>query len=158
MGFWGCVKYLAATGIVSFIVGRILPKKWFHHDKFPYMLYQFEHEGRLYEKLRIRSWHRKLPDMSRILPKLMPAKRITFNETHRLPEMIRETCVAELIHGLLCFAGLHCVSIWQGAGGTLLAMLNILGNLPFILIQRYNRPRLVRLMSNAEKRRRLCEC
>jgi len=158
MGFWECIKYLAAVGIIGFIVGRILPKKWFHHDKFPYMLYRFEREGRVYEKLRIKSWHRKLPDMRRILPKLMPPKKLAFNEIHRLPEMIRETCVAELIHKLLCFAGLHCISIWHGGGGTLLAVINILGNLPFILVQRYNRPRLVRLMNNAEKRSCLCEC
>ena len=156
MGFWGCVIYLAATGVISFAVGRLLPKRWFHHDKFPYVLYPFENEGRVYEKLRIRSWQRKVPDMSRIFPKLMPPKKYSFNESHRLPEMIRETCVAELIHWLLCFAGVHCISIWRGGGGTLVAVLNILGNLPFILIQRYNRPRLVRLMNNAGKRSSLC--
>ena len=158
MGFWGCVEYLAASGIASFILGRILPKRWFHHNKFPYMQYSFEHGGKIYEKLRIRLWHRKLPDMSRIFPRLMPPKSFGFNEVHRLPEMIQETCVAELIHGLLCFVGLHCISIWQGFGGILVAVLNILGNLLFILVQRYNRPRLLRLMNNAGRRKSLCEC
>ena len=40
MGFWGCVEYLAASGTVSFIVGRVLPKSWFRHDKFPYAIYR----------------------------------------------------------------------------------------------------------------------
>lgn len=158
MGLWGCVKYIAVSGIISFVLGRILPKKWFHHDKFPYMVYQFENNGRLYEKLHIRSWQKKLPDMSRIFPQLMPPKKLAFNEIDRLPEMIRETCVAELIHGLLCLSGLYCISLWQGAGGIAVAVLNILGNLPFILIQRYNRPRLLRLMNTADSRRHQCEC
>jgi len=158
MGFWGCVKYLAVTGVVSFIVGRILPKTWFHCDRFPYKSYRWENGGHIYEKVRIRLWHRKLPDMSRILPKLMPPKKFAFNEIHRLPEMIRETCVAELIHSLLCIAGLHCISIWQGCGGTIVAILNIIGNFPFILIQRYNRPRLIHLRDQAAKRSGLCEC
>ena len=42
MGFWNCIKYLAGIGFFSFIVGRILPKKWFQYDKFPYVIYQFE--------------------------------------------------------------------------------------------------------------------
>ena len=158
MGFWGCIKYLAVSGAASFVLGRILPKKWFQHDKFPYMLYRFEHGGKLYEKLKIKFWQNKLPDMSRILPKLMPPKKFSFNDFHHLPEMIQETCIAEMIHGLLCISGLYCMEIWHGTGGKIIAILYFLGNLPFILIQRYNRPRLLRLMSNAEKRRNLCEC
>ena len=52
MGFGGCVEYLAASGAVSFIVGRVLPKSWFRHDKFPYAIYRFERGGKIYEKLR----------------------------------------------------------------------------------------------------------
>lgn len=152
MGFLRCVVYLAVIGIVGFVVGRILPKKWFHYDKFPYSPYGFEHSGKIYEKIHIRSWQRRVPDMSRIFPKLMPAKKFASGEEHRLPEMIRETCVAEFIHGILCFAGLHCITLWQGAGGLLIAVLNILGNMPFILIQRYNRPRLIRVMHITENR------
>ena len=48
MGFWGCVEYLAASGAVSFIVGRVLPKSWFRHDKFPYAIYRFEHGGKIF--------------------------------------------------------------------------------------------------------------
>lgn len=152
MGFGGCVKYLALTGAISFIAGRLLPKKWFRPIQFPYKLYRFEQDGRLYEKLRIKSWHRKLPDMSCLFPKLMPPKRFNVHDEYRLPDMIRETCVAELIHRLLCISGLYCIEIWQGSGGKILSVLNILGNIPFVLAQRYNRPRLVRLMKNAEKK------
>ena len=60
--------------------------------------------------------------------------------------MICETCIAELIHALLCLSGLYCLKLWPGAGGIIAAIVYILlFNLPFILIQRYNRPRLIRL-------------
>ena len=61
--------------------------------------------------------------------------------------MIQETCIAELVHGVLCIAGLYCFQIWPGTGGLLIAALNVLGNLPYIIIQRFNRPRLVRLLA-----------
>ena len=67
--------------------------------------------------------------------------------------MIQETCVAELTHALLCLAGIAVFWIWPGPGGLILFLIDVfLGNLPFILIQRYNRPRLIRLMAAAERR------
>ena len=67
--------------------------------------------------------------------------------------MIEETCVAELTHGLLCIAGLFLLKIWPGAGGIFLTVIYIVfGNLPFLLIQRYNRPRLVRLYARRNKK------
>jgi len=158
MSFWRCVEYLAVLGVASFSIGRILPKSWFRYEKFPYAIYRFEHGGKIYEKLRIKTWQKKLLDMSRIFPKLMPPKKFDFNGFARLPRMIQETCVAELIHGLLCFSGLYCMELWHGVGGKVIAALYFLGNLPFIFVQRYNRPRLLRLMNNAEERRNLCEC
>ena len=52
---------------------------------------------------------------------------------------------AECIHLLLPLAGLYCLRLWPGAGGIVVTLLYFLGNLPFVLIQRYNRPRLQRL-------------
>ena len=146
MEFLKCVCYLAVTGIAAFFAGRIVPKKWFRADAFPYKSYPFEKEGKIYDKLRIRSWQSRVPDMSRILPGLIPAKKMTADYQSRLPQMIQETCVAEMTHFLLCLTGLYCLVLWPGAGGVVLTLLYIvLGNLPFILIQRYNRPRFLKL-------------
>ena len=145
MEFWKCALYIAQIGLLSFLLGRIIPKSWFGYDKIPFASLHCEHEGRVYEKLGIRHWQKKLPDMSRILPGSMPAKKIGKNFVRELPVMIQETCVAEITHWFLCVAGLRCLRLWPGMGGMTIVMLNILGNLPFILIQRYNRPRLVRL-------------
>ena len=67
--------------------------------------------------------------------------------------MIEETCVAELTHGLLCIAGLVLLAIWPGTGGVILTVIYIVfGNLPFLLIQRYNRPRLQKLLARQANR------
>lgn len=145
MGFWRCACYTALMGCISFVLGRIVPKSWFHFEKFPFACWEFERQGKIYEKIGIRYWQKKLPDMSRILPGTMPAKKIGGNYRQELPTMIRETCVAEMTHWLLCIASLHCLKLWPGAGGVAAVLLNFLGNIPFALIQRYNRPRLVRL-------------
>lgn len=142
---YACIIYLIVTGIISFVLGRILPKAWFKEETIPFRLFSFEKEGKIYKKIGIHKWQNKVPDMSRIFKNIMPAKKMEKDLQNKLPRMIQETCVAEFIHLLLCFLGLYCIRLWDGIGGYMIAILNILGNLPFILIQRYNRPRLLYL-------------
>lgn len=121
---------------------------------FPYRSYFFERDGRFYDRLHIKKWQNRVPDMSRIFPRLMPRKQIKGADHAYLTEMIQETCVAELIHLLLCMTGLYCIRLWPETGGTVIAALNILGNMVFVIIQRYNRPRFMGLRKNMEKRTR----
>lgn len=143
-----CCIYIIFIGTTGFLVGRLLPKSWFRYDLFPFRPFRFEKGGDIYTALGVRHWKDRLPDMSVILPAIMVSKKLPKTAVEdQLVLMIRETCVAELVHGLLCIAGLHCIRLWPGAGGLLAAALNFLGNLPYIIIQRFNRPRLVRLLS-----------
>ena len=149
-----CALYLALTGIVGFFVGRILPKRWFKPEKGLFRSFPVERNGTIYEKLGIRKWQKKVLDMSRILPGWMPAKKLSGDYGQNLPVMIRETCVAEVIHISVSIAGLRCLWMWPGVGGvTVTAIHIVLLNLPFILIQRYNRPRLIRLQKKLEKKK-----
>lgn len=159
-----CCIYLAVIGVTGFLLGRVLPKSWFSYSCFPYRPFAFEKGGQIYTTLSVRRWKDKFPDMSAMLPAVIPSKRLPQKATAaQLTLMLRETCVAELTHLLLCIAGLRCFWIWSGIGGALIALLNILGNLPYIIIQRYNRPRLARLLATAETKTRrkeanLCVC
>lgn len=146
MKFLHCALYLAAAGAAAFLLGRLLPKRWFRGDAFPYRC--SPKEQKLFLALRVKEWQSRVPDMSRILPGLMPAKKLTAETFSDLPRMIQETCVAEFIHTLLSVTGLACLAIWPGVGGIAVTVVYVLlGNLPFIIIQRYNRPRLQRLLT-----------
>lgn len=151
---WDCVIYLALIGVLGFVLGRILPKRWFCAHIFPYRPFSFEQNGNIYLKLNVRKWQNKIPDMSKILPGMMPPKAFSSHYgTAELTLMIQETCVAEFIHMLLSAAGLFCALIWKGWGGAVVAILYFVGNLPFIIVQRFNRPRLQRLLVKVEQAR-----
>lgn len=151
MGFLKCLVYIAVLGVCSFILGRLVPKSWFHHERFPYRCAPWEQK--LFKALRVKQWQAKVPDMSRIFPKLMPPKKMTAQTVQALPRMLQETCVAEATHMLLSIAGLALFWIWPGWGGAAVAIVYILlGNLPFIIIQRYNRPRLQKLLARQSGR------
>ena len=102
-----CILYIAAIELLAFPLGRPVPKSWFSETRFPFR--HHEAEDRLYTRLKVRRWQKKLPDMSRIAPNLMPPKNLSGDFRARLPLMIRETCVAELTHALLCVLGFFCL-------------------------------------------------
>lgn len=151
--FIKCLIFLTAIGIISFFLGRLLLKGWFHYDRFPYKAFAFERGGELYIRLGVRRWKEQFPDMSVILPKLIPSKKLPSKPTAAMIEaMIRETCVAEWTHKLLALVGFGCTWIWKGVGGWTISLLYALGNIPYVIIQRYNRPKLLRLMERLEKK------
>lgn len=150
-----CMAYLGLLGAGGFGLGRALDKAKFRYEERPYRPFVWEKEGRLYERLGIRRWKEKLPDMSRIVPGLIPSKQMPRAMTAELArKMVQETCVAEYIHVLLCIVGVSCVRVWPGTGGWVMATLFLLGNLAYCAIQRYNRPKLVKILHRLEKRER----
>ncbi len=158
MGVVKCIVYIAVSGCVAFVLGRIAPKNWFHADRFPFRTYEWE--SKVWKAIRIKQWQAKLPDMSRILDfflpdnEILPLKRITESSLKNLPLMIQETCVSELTHALLCISGLGMLWVYPGWGGVLITFVYVfLGNLPFVWIQRFNRPRLERALAQQDARR-----
>lgn len=73
--FLMCLLYIAALGVLSFVVGRLIPKHWFHADRFPWVCHPAEQK--LWKRLHVRKWQAKIPDMSRIFVKIMPEKKLT---------------------------------------------------------------------------------
>lgn len=143
MLFGLCFIYLLTIGLLFYFAGRLLPRDIFDESKFPYKSFPEERDGDIYNSFRIKEWKDKLPDMSRISGRMFP-KKVKNRSSVSMSILIKETCVAELTHKLLILAGVGCIWLWPGVGGLLFWVLWILGNLPFIAVQRYNRPHMIR--------------
>lgn len=140
-----CALYIATIGILSNPVAALLPREWFQGNAFPYAPREWEQDGKIYEKLHIRAWKDRVPDMSRFLSFLLPKQVPARPTADGMERLVRETCVAESVHWVLLVLSLRVLKIWKGLGGWFCYALCILGNLPFIMIQRYNRPRLTQM-------------
>lgn len=68
--------YVAALGILSHFVGQALPRAHFDPQKFPYRSADWENGGKVYEKLGIKHWKDRLPDMSKIMPDMVKKKNV----------------------------------------------------------------------------------
>lgn len=152
MGFVNCILYMGLLGILAYPLGRIISNNDPDPDGFFFRERKWELGGKIYEKMHIKSWQARIPDVSQVLHRWMPQKKLKVGVTADVVRMmIRETCTAEAVHDLLNIAGLWLLGIWKGVGGVLMYLVYVLlGNLPFILVQRYNRPRLKALLNYLE--------
>lgn len=152
MAFLRSVIYVLALGIAAHYIGESLPRRWFRWDRFPYRAWKWEHNGTIYEKIRIQDWKDHMPDMSRVMKDMVPKKVGICPCSADVWVLVRETCVAEIVHIALCLLAPGVYLFWKNAMGIFLSCVVIVCNLPFIFIQRYNRPTLVSLAKRLEVR------
>jgi glycosyl-4,4'-diaponeurosporenoate acyltransferase len=152
-------KFALIVGIIgaaSHYVGQLLPRKNFNYMEPPYAPYRWEQNGTFYMRFKIQFWKDKVPDMSQHVKSMFRKKISVFRDYEYLEELILETCVAEFVHWMLVFLSPIFLVLMEGLAGRISAVLYAIGNLPFVMIQRYNRPRLVNLMER-QKRQSLAE-
>ena len=104
-------------------------------------------EVRLYERLGVKGWKGRMPAYDPAL--FDPA-------AHSWAEIAQAMCQAELVHetiALLSFLPLALIPLFGAAAVFLLTGLaGALFDLSFAVIQRYNRPRVLRLMERQARR------
>lgn len=146
------IVYLLALSALAHPLGQALPRRWFHWEKWPWAAASFEQGGRFWRRLGVHRWKDKVPDMSRLMGDMVKKKLQPQGRTDYVL-LVQETCVAECVHFVLMLlafgAFFFCRSGWIVF---FVAIYILLGNLPFWIIQRYNRPRLVRLAQKAGKK------
>lgn len=124
---------------------RAVPKslynqsRWFFKEKF--------FERCLYKKINIASWKDKLPEWGKFLnfEKKNLKKELSIEY---IDKFILETYYAEIGHLGIAVFGFACILVNPSSYALMaliFAIVNFLIQIPFILIQRYNRPRLIRL-------------
>ncbi|MCA1755178.1 MAG: hypothetical protein LC641_10855 [Spirochaeta sp.] len=161
MSLWLRVLLIAANWVLFHIGSGFathhMPARFFDHESPLFKTRAFEAEGRLYRRvLRIHRWKDLLPEAGATFAGGF-AKRSLFPE-HRtdqayLQRFIAETRRAELTHWLP-IALSATFFLWNPPEiASWMPVYAAATNLPFILVQRANRPRLQRLAKTGQFRR-----
>ena len=134
--------WLAIHFGVSWFSNR-LPLSWFDPDGWLYRTRRWERGGRIYERVfRIRAWKRHLPDGAAAFRTGFRKRRMTGRSPQYCRTFVRETCRAELYHWLV-FALVPLFFLWNPWWVAWpMVPYAIAVNLPCIVAQRFNRPRL----------------
>lgn len=140
------IWFIIHIGVVAFMVR--IPHYHFNPNHWLYRRRSWEREGELYRDiLKIKKWKRHLPDGARFLGQLgFQKKQLKEKSETYLRTFWVETCRAEMTHWIfILFAPFFFLwnPLWVGFFMIVYALTE---NIPFILVQRYNRYRFARLL------------
>ena len=149
--FWFNAACYALFVLIREYVDMHIPARWLNPSGWLFRIRPWERGGDFYRDfLGIDRWKSKLPSLR---------GRTNFSKKHLegsgpgyLERFIIETCRSESNH-MRAILSVVFMKLWTPFGLWLLCLvLAVVGNLPFICIQRYNRPRLQRLAALEERR------
>lgn len=140
-----------SSGIITLIT-RMLPRKWFNPFSKRFKVYS--KENKIYLKLKIKKWKDKIPELGKLsgFPKDKIEKP---DNSEYLYKFLTETCLAETLHffsiisGSLVFFILPRTYIFTI--GVPIFILNMFIHLLPVLVQRYVRPKLIKMYSRMKK-------
>lgn len=120
--------------VIGSIISRIKAKD-FKPDSWRFRERKFERK--LYKALRVKKWKKHVPTYE---------KRLFSMKENTLDGLVRETCRAETVHMLDIAASLASITFAFVFGSLpafiITGVLGALVDLVFVVVQRYNRPRL----------------
>ncbi len=146
-----CVVYLAFIGIISNFIGDTFKRESFKYKRFPFAPFVFEQNGKFYERFKIKKWKDILPDMSKVRPSMVKKKITHYRELSQFDSLAKEACVAETVHFLLIVFAFPCFVLGGAVWGSICFFVWAIGNIPFIMIQRYNRARILIFLEKLER-------
>jgi glycosyl-4,4'-diaponeurosporenoate acyltransferase len=124
-----------------------IPNRYFRPDRFPFASFGFERGGDIYrEWLKVNRWKKYLPDGGALMGVEFRKKNLEHVTHANLQRFLTESCRAEMTHvlAIIPFWVFGFVAppevIWM------MLIYAIAVNLPCIIAQRYNRPRVQSLM------------
>lgn len=135
--------HIAMRLVVGMVVNVIMKNKanhnniWFREKRF---------ESKLYKVLGVRKWKKRLPTYS---PETFDFKQKKFEQ------IVGATCQAEIVHEIIMVFSLLPIIMIPFLGGAvaiiITSVLATLFDFLFVILQRYNRPKLIRVMERFNK-------
>ena len=140
MLFWN-IFVVIMWHIVLLLFCQKLPESTFDASRSRYTARTWERGGRWYrDNLKIQLWKDRLPQ--HIGKNGFSKKHFTDDSIDYLDQFILETCRGEWMHMKNCVCAVVVLIIDPLLIGLLMSLFILIANLPFAIVQRYNRFRL----------------
>jgi glycosyl-4,4'-diaponeurosporenoate acyltransferase len=133
------------SAVVGYAAHR-LPRARVDHDGPLTRMRPWERGGRIYERLRIRRWKDRLPELGDAFRGGVSKRALASHDTRALERFAAETRRAELVHWAIPVIA-PSFALWNPPWLlAAMAAYALVANLPCLVVQRYNRGRLVRVI------------
>lgn len=133
--------------IIWTLIPEKLPVSAYNYKLWLYKERKWEHGGEIYEKLfLVKRWKSRLPDIGDFFKWRFSKRHFKNININYIQTFLIESCKAEFAHWMIILSSFLFL-FWGGPSMFFkFFMLSVVLNLPYIIIQRYNRPRLVKLL------------
>lgn len=141
-------------GVVSGLIAHLTPARFVEMDTLITRIRPFERGGTIYvQRFRIRQWKDLLPEAGSWLPGGVSKRHMRSRTEHDFITLARETRRAEYVH-LANLAFGTTFFIWTPfAIAIAMTAFGIAVHTPFVLVQRYNRARLLPAIERRQSKR-----
>ncbi|WP_295440531.1 hypothetical protein [uncultured Thiodictyon sp.] len=143
---WACFHLGAGT------LAQQVPVRRFVDLPFVSRSYAWEHSGRLYERLGIRWWKDHIPEAGAFCPGGFPKRQLQSDDPDYLRLFVLEASRAEFSHWMTWGLALTFFLWTPWPIAVFMVFFGAMGNGPCIMVQRYNRIRLNRVLRASERR------
>ena len=148
--FWTIFLDILAWGIIQTMVGWLgmhLPKALIQPSRFLFQTFVWEKDGRIYQALfMVKSWKGNLPYGGSLFQSRFTMRTLGEVSVNHIDRWILETCRSELTHWLAILPA-ALFFFWNETWvGWVMVIYALIFNLPLIVVQRYNRPRLRKML------------
>lgn len=129
------------------IVAQNLPPGLFRCDRLLYRTRRWERGGEIWQRLfRVRSWKHLLPDGAKVFRNGFAKRHLKATDSAFLETFILESRRAEFTHWIVLPFTILFFLFNPPAGRWIVTMYALAANLPCIIAQRFNRPRIQRVL------------
>jgi hypothetical protein len=147
------------TNIILFVIfsiaitllSNILPSSIYSSKNWLLRERKWERNGEFYQRtLKVKYWKKFLPELSDFVKSVFPKKELKEFSKDYLQKYLLENCKSEITHWCIIFSSL-LFFLWAEFGqSSLILILAVVLNLPYIVIQRYNRPRIIEAVESLD--------
>lgn len=132
--------------IMRLLVGLAFNQTMRNRADYTKSWYQVSHfENRIYKKLNVKKWKNRMPTYD---------SSLFDTKIHSLHKIVQAMCQAELVHEMIVVLSFVPIvaGVWFGAYPVFVitSILAAMFDLIFVMIQRYNRQRVIKLMKYKE--------
>ena len=118
-----------------------------------FQTFAWENGGEIYEKIfHVRAWKRFIPNGSKLYRGAFSIKNLPTRDPAYLERWLKESVRAEICHWIMILPCLFFFMWNSVALGWINVAYAVLSNLVPIILQRYNRPRMRKLLAQLEKK------
>lgn len=142
--------FLILSIIVTFISTK-LPERYYDYRTWIYKERKWEKNGEFYQHVfKVKRWKDHMPEIADFIKSAFPKNSIKEFSHEYIEKFLLESCRAEFAHWCIILSSIIFLVCQGTAAFVFILLAAILMNAPFIIIQRYNRPRIIRIMKRKD--------